>query len=303
MAGIIKNIFTNRTVSLVRNVSKKNTMPLSVYMSKEFSRQMSTDPSYEHILVDKQGENGCVGVITLNRPKALNALFDPLMREVAAASQAMDNDPSVAAIVLTGSQKAFAAGADIKAMQNKEFAEVYNGNFLSHWDQITYLRKPIIAAVNGYALGGGCEVALMCDILIAGEKAKFGQPEITIGTIPGAGGSQRLSRVIGKSRTMQMCLTGEMITAQQACEWGMVSSVHPPEELVNEAVKIGEKIATHSKLIVAMCKEAVNTGYEMTLREGLHFEKRTFHSTFSTNDRKEGMTAFAEKRKPNFTDS
>lgn len=267
------------------------------------ARQMSSAPTFEHILVDKRGDGGKVGLITLNRPKALNALSDPLMMEVNEAMNQFDKDPNIAAIVLTGSEKAFAAGADIKQMQNKQFVECYGGNFLEHWNGITKIRKPVIAAVNGYALGGGCEVAMMCDVILAGEKAKFGQPEIIIGTIPGAGGTQRLIRAIGKSRAMQMCLTGEMITAQQADAWGLVSSVHPPDQLVDEAIKLADKMAKHSKISVAMCKEAINKSQELSLGEGLHFEKRMFHGTFALSDRKEGMTAFIEKRAPSFTDS
>jgi len=267
------------------------------------SRTLATDGSgYQHILVENRGEGGCVGLITLNRPKALNALCNDLMIEVGDALDKFEVDKSVGAVVLTGSERAFAAGADIKEMQHNEFGNCFGGNFLAHWDRISRNVKPTIAAVNGFALGGGCEVAMMCDMMLAGEKAKFGQPEIAIGTIPGAGGTQRLLRAIGKSRAMQMCLTGEMITAQQASDWGLVSAVHPPDELVDAAIKLGEKISSHSKLIVAMAKESVNNANEMTLREGLHFEKRLFHATFATKDRLEGMSAFVEKRKPNFTD-
>merc|ERR1719370_921846 len=267
------------------------------------SRGLATDGSgYQHILVENRGEAGNVGLITLNRPKALNALCNDLMLEVGDALDKFEVDKTVGAVVLTGSERAFAAGADIKEMQNNEFGKCFGGNFLAHWDRLSRNVKPTIAAVNGFALGGGCEVAMMCDIILAGEKAKFGQPEIAIGTIPGAGGTQRLTAAIGKSRSMQMCLTGEMITAQQASEWGLVSSIHPPAELVDAAVKLAEKISSHSKLIVAMAKESVNNSYEMSLREGLHFEKRLFHATFATKDRLEGMSAFVEKRKPNFTD-
>ncbi|KZS16779.1 Enoyl-CoA hydratase [Daphnia magna] len=260
-------------------------------------------PSYQHIIVEKQGAKTNVGVITLNRPKALNALCDALMREVSDALDDLEKDKDVGAVIITGSEKAFAAGADIKEMQNNTFAHVYGGNFLNHWNRVAQCKKPVIAAVNGYALGGGCELAMMCDIILAGENAKFGQPEIAIGTIPGAGGTQRLIRSIGKSKAMEMCLTGLPITAQEAEKLGLVSRICAPKELVSEAVKMGEKIASHSKLIVAMCKESVNQAYETTLQEGLLFEKRTFHTTFATDDRKEGMTAFAEKRQPNFTDS
>ncbi|KAK9680058.1 Enoyl-CoA hydratase/isomerase [Popillia japonica] len=256
--------------------------------------------NYEYIKVDKAGANQNVGLITLNRPKALNALCDGLMTEVAKAIDTFEVDKSVGAIVITGSEKAFAAGADIKEMQNNTYAQNLSGNFLSHWNRVAEATKPVIAAVNGYALGGGCELAMMCDIIYAGEKAKFGQPEILIGTIPGAGGTQRLPRYVGKSKAMEIALTGDQITAQEAEKMGLVSKIFPADKLLDEAVKLGEKIAKNSPLIVAMCKESVNTAFETTLREGLHFEKRTFHGTFATKDRKEGMTAFIEKRAPKF---
>lgn len=258
-------------------------------------------PSYEHIKIETTGEKKNVGLITLNRPKALNALCDKLMTEVNDAVNRFDRNESIGAIVLTGNEKAFAAGADIKEMQNNTYSQTIKGNFLTTWDGISRASKPVIAAVNGYALGGGCELAMMCDIIYAGEKAKFGQPEIAIGTIPGAGGTQRLTRVIGKSKAMEMVLTGNMITAEEAEKSGLVSKIFPADKLVTEAVKLGEKIASHSQIIVAMAKESVNTAYETTLKEGLHFEKRMFHGTFATTDRKEGMTAFIEKRPPNFT--
>lgn len=282
-----------------RHIARINT-PLVAQATRNVSSGLG---SYEHVLVEKRGEGGCVGLVTLNRPKVLNALCDALMQDLSRALTVLNADPEVAAIVLTGSEKAFAAGADIKEMQNNNFVDCYKGSFLGGWDAVSLLKKPIIAAVNGYALGGGCEVAMMCDIILAGEKAKFGQPEIIIGTIPGAGGTQRLAKAIGKSRAMQMCITGDPINAQQASAWGLVSSVHPPDQLVNEAIKLGERISNHSKVIVAMAKESVNNSYEMSLREGLHFEKRLFHCTFATSDRAEGMTAFVEKRKPNFTDT
>merc|ERR1711936_1193697 len=203
----------------------------------------------------------------------------------------MDNDPAIGAIVLTGSEKAFAAGADIKEMQHRDFASNYRENFLEWWSNITLIRKPIVAAVNGYALGGGCEVAMMCDIIYAGEKAKFGQPEITIGTIPGAGGTQRLTRAIGKSRAMEMNLTGVPITATEAAA-ALVSKVLPANEVVDEAVKTADHIGGLSKIAVQICKEATNAALELSLREGLRFEKRMFQATFATKDRKEGMTAF-----------
>jgi len=266
-------------------------------------RNLSTPTSYEYIKVETAGTNDRVGLVKLNRPKALNALCNGLMLEVIEALDQFDKNPAIGAVVVTGSEKAFAAGADIKEMQNREMAANIFENFLGNWETISKTKKPIIAAVNGFALGGGCELALMCDIIYAGEKAKFGQPEITIGTIPGGGGTQRLTRAIGKSRAMEMNLTGNMINAQEASSYGLVSKVFPPETLVDEAIKTADKIASHSKLIVAMCKEATNKAYEQTLQEGLAYEKRLFHSTFGTNDRKEGMTAFVEKRAPVWTDN
>merc|ERR1712083_322168 len=249
------------------------------------------------------GTDGRVGLVTLNRPKALNALFNPLMDDLIGALNHLDNDKTVGAMVLTGSEKAFAAGADIKQMQNRKFAENFQENFLGHWGNIASVRKPIIAAANGYALGGGCELAMMCDIIYAGDRAKFGQPEITIGTIPGAGGTQRLTRLVGKSLSMQMNLTGVPIGAEKALAAGLVAEVFPAgEAVVDGAVKTADKIASHSKLIVQICKEATNAAYETTLAEGLATEKRLFHATFSTADRKEGMTAFVEKRKPEWKD-
>ncbi|ELU11551.1 hypothetical protein CAPTEDRAFT_183089 [Capitella teleta] len=224
------------------------------------------------------------------------------MCELNAALKDFDLDPEVGAVVITGSERAFAAGADIKEMLPKEYSDVYKNNFLMHWAEMTNRKKPIIAAVNGYALGGGCEVAMMCDIIYAGEKAKFGQPEITIGTIPGAGGSQRLTKAIGKAKAMEMVLTGDPITAQEAEKAGLVARIYPADQLVDESIKKAERICQHSKIIVQMAKEAVNASFEMPLREGLKFESRFFHQTFATGDRKEGMGAFVEKRAPDFKD-
>lgn len=238
--------------------------------------------SYEYIKTAVVGEKNNVALVTLNRPKALNALCNGLMIELNQALQTLDKDDTIAAIVLTGSEKAFAAGADIKEMHHNTYAKSIRSNFLSDWNHVTRIQKPIIAAVNGYALGGGCELAMMCDIIYAGDKAKFGQPEIAIGTIPGAGGTQRLTRVVGKSKAMEICLTGNMIDAVEAEKSGLVSKVFPADQLVDNAIKLGEKIGTHSPLIVQLCKESVNTAYETTLQEGLKFEKRTFHATFST---------------------
>ncbi|XP_046745066.1 uncharacterized protein LOC124410614 isoform X1 [Diprion similis] len=257
--------------------------------------------SYEFIKTEKAGEKQNVAVITLNRPKALNALCDKLVDELGDAVTKFDNDDSIGAVVITGSEKAFAAGADIKEMKDRSYAQTVKSKMLAGWEDISKASKPIIAAVNGYALGGGCELAMLCDIIYAGEKARFGQPEIVIGTIPGAGGTQRLIRVIGKSKAMEMVLTGNQISAQEAEKAGLVSKIFPPEQLLPEAIKLGEKISTHSPLIVSMAKESVNTAYETTLRQGLQFEKKLFYGTFATADQKEGMTAFVEKRAPKFT--
>lgn len=231
----------------------------------------------------------------------MNALCNGLIAELTQALEQFETDDSVGAIVITGSEKAFAAGADIKEMQNNTYPSCIKNNFIAKWGRVANSQKPVIAAVNGYALGGGCELAMMCDIIYAGDKAKFGQPEIAIGTIPGAGGTQRLTRAVGKSKAMEIVLTGNMIDANDAEKAGLVSKVFPADQLVAEAVKLGEKISSHSPLIVALAKESVNTAFETTLQQGLLFERRTFHATFSTNDRKEGMTAFIEKRPPNFT--
>ncbi|XP_039208877.1 enoyl-CoA hydratase, mitochondrial [Crotalus tigris] len=257
---------------------------------------------FQHLLVEKKGAGQRVAVIQLNRPKALNALCDELMLELSQALDALEQDPTVRAIVLTGNEKAFAAGADIKEMQHRTFQECYGSNFLAHWNRLASIRKPVIAAVNGYALGGGCELAMMCDIIYAGEKAQFGQPEILLGTIPGAGGTQRLTRAVGKSLAMEMILTGERISAHEAKLAGLVSKVCPVEKLLDEAISCGEKIARHSKLVVAMAKEAVDAAFELSLAEGNRLEKRLFHSTFATEDRKEGMDAFVEKREAKFKD-
>uniref|UniRef100_A0A2K6MIV8 Enoyl-CoA hydratase, mitochondrial n=2 Tax=Rhinopithecus bieti TaxID=61621 RepID=A0A2K6MIV8_RHIBE len=258
--------------------------------------------NFEYIIAEKRGKNNTVGLIQLNRPKALNALCDGLIEELNQALKAFEEDTAVGAIVLTGGDKAFAAGADIKEMQNLSFQDCYSDKFLKHWDHLTQMKKPVIAAVNGYAFGGGCELAMMCDIIYAGEKAQFAQPEILLGTIPGAGGTQRLTRAVGKSLAMEMVLTGDRISAQDAKQAGLVSKIFPVETLVEEAIQCAEKIASNSKIIVAMAKESVNAAFEMTLTEGSKLEKKLFYSTFATDDRKEGMTAFVEKRKANFKD-
>lgn len=252
---------------------------------------------YENILVETKGK---VGLITLNRPSALNALNAALIDELNTALQKFDADERIGAIVLTGSEKAFAAGADIKEMSELTYIDAYLNDFISSWEGVSNARKPIIAAVAGYALGGGCEVAMMCDFIIAADTAKFGQPEITLGIMPGAGGSQRLTRFVGKSKAMDMCLTGRMMDAEEAERCGLVSRVVDADILLSEALKAADKIADFSLPAVLMTKESVNRAYETTLKEGIRFERRLFHSLFSTEDQKEGMAAFVEKRKPQF---
>jgi enoyl-CoA hydratase len=252
--------------------------------------------AYETILLDRKG---AVGIITLNRPQALNALSAGLIRDLGAALDELENDAAIGAVVLTGSEKAFAAGADIKEMASKTYMDVYLADFITKgWEHITTCRKPMIAAVAGYALGGGCELAMMCDIAIAADSAKFGQPEITIGTIPGAGGTQRLTRAVGKAKAMDMVLTGRMMDAAEAERSGLVTRIVPAAELMAEALKTAAKIAELSRPVVLLAKEAVNAAFETTLAQGIHFERRLFHSTFATEDQKEGMAAFVEKRKP-----
>ncbi len=243
-------------------------------------------------------------MITLNRPKALNALCDALVAELGQALGAFEADENVGCIVLTGSEKAFAAGADIKEMAEKSYMDAYLADFITvGWERVTKCRKPVIAAVAGYALGGGCELAMMCDFIIAADNAKFGQPEITIGTIPGAGGTQRLTRFVGKSKAMEMVLTGRMMDAQEAERAGLVSRVVPLDSLMDEAMKAADTISGLSRPVVMMAKESVDRAYETTLAEGVRFERRLFHSTFATADQKEGMSAFVEKRQPNFKNS
>lgn len=253
--------------------------------------------AYETILVETRGR---VGLITLNRPKALNALNSQVMGELTEALAAFDEDAKIGAIVLTGSEKAFAAGADIKEMQPKLYADAYLEDFFSQWEAIARTRKPVIAAVSGYALGGGCEVAMMCDFIIAADTAKFGQPEVTIGVMPGMGGSQRLTRAVGKAKAMDLCLTGRQMDAEEAERCGLVARVVPASELIEEAIRAAEKIAGYSLPIIMMAKEAVNRSFETPLAEGLRFERRLFHSMFALEDQKEGMAAFIEKRSAAF---
>ncbi|KAI9298565.1 ClpP/crotonase [Neoconidiobolus thromboides FSU 785] len=280
----IKRIFHGKSKAL---------LPL---INQRFASNLSKQ--YTHITTEIRGR---VALITLNRPKALNALCSPLMEELNEALVNYDNDNNIGAIVLTGSEKAFAAGADIKEMRDTNFIDNYRSNFLGDWVKITTIRKPVLAAVNGYALGGGCELAMMCDIIYAGEKAQFGQPEIKLGTIPGAGGTQRLVKAVGKSKAMEMVLGGSWnMTAIQAEQSGLVSKVFPADKLVDETIKTASKIAEFSLPMVQMAKEAVNQSFELSLSSGLHFERRLFQSTFGTEDQREGMGAFVEKRQASF---
>ncbi len=254
--------------------------------------------AYETIITEARGK---VGLITLNRSKALNALNSQVLSELIAALGAFDADSGIGAIVITGSEKAFAAGADIKEMQDKTYVDAFLEDFFSGWDNVGRVRKPLIAAVAGYALGGGCELAMMCDFIIAADNAKFGQPEITLGVMPGMGGSQRLTRAVGKAKAMDLCLTGRMMDAAEAERSGLVSRVVPAAALLDEALAAAAKIADYSLPSVMMAKEAINRSFETTLAEGLLFEKRLFQSMFALDDQTEGMTAFVEKRKANFT--
>jgi enoyl-CoA hydratase len=257
---------------------------------------MSATP--ENIIVRTEGR---VGIVTLNRPKALNALNDALMDELGAALKAFDADPGIGCMIITGSEKAFAAGADIGAMAKYTFADVYNREYITrNWETIRTIRKPVIAAVSGFALGGGCELAMMCDFIIAADNAKFGQPEIKLGVIPGAGGTQRLPRAVGKSKAMDMALTGRMMDATEAERSGLVSRVVPLDKLMDEALGAALTICEFSLPSVMAAKEAVNRAFEGTLADGVMFERRLFHALFATDDQKEGMAAFMEKRKPVF---
>jgi len=255
--------------------------------------------TYENIIAEVQ--DGGVGLITLNRPKALNALNSALMKDVACALAGFEANPAIGCIVITGSEKAFAAGADIKEMAAKDFADAYNEDFVTNgWEAVAQCRKPVIAAVSGYALGGGCEFAMMADFIIAADTAKFGQPEVTLGTLPGIGGSQRLTRAVGKALAMDLCLTGRQMGAEEALRAGLVARVVPAAELMAVTLEAARKIAGYSRPAVMLVKEAVNAAFETTLEAGVKFERRLFQASFALEDRKEGMTAFAEKRPPVF---
>jgi len=253
---------------------------------------------YENILLERRGR---VGLITLNRPEALNALNLALMNDVVAAATELDADTAIGAIVLTGSARAFAAGADIKEMSTPSYMDVYLADWFSGWDRLAAVRTPLIAAVSGYALGGGCELAMMCDFIIASDTAKFGQPEITLGVIPGIGGSQRLTRAVGKAKAMELILTGRMMDAIEAERAGLVARIVPADGLFDDALATATTIAAMSLPIAMLAKEVVNAAFETTLDAGIRFERRVFHSVFATDDQKEGMRAFIEKRSPTFT--
>ena len=253
--------------------------------------------AYENIIVETKGK---VGVITLNRPKALNALNSALIADLQAALADYEADANIGCIVITGSEKAFAAGADIKQMSTMSFMDAYFGDFAANWDAVSHARKPVIAAVAGFALGGGCELAMMCDTIIAADNAKFGQPEIKLGVIPGIGGTQRLTRAVGKAKAMDLCLTGRMMDAEEAERSGLVARVVPLANHMDEVMKAAETIASMSLLSLMAAKEAINRAFETTLTEGIRFERRVFHPLFATEDQKEGMAAFIEKRPPQF---
>ncbi|HUN68251.1 MAG TPA: enoyl-CoA hydratase [Burkholderiales bacterium] len=254
--------------------------------------------SYEFIMTDVKGR---VALVTLNRPKQMNALNPKLMQELGAALYGFDADDGIGAILIAGGEKAFAAGADIGAMKDFDFQHAFKTDYITRdWEHIRNVRKPVIAAVAGYALGGGCELAMMCDIIIAADSAKFGQPEINLGIFPGSGGTQRLPRAVGKAKAMDLCLTARMMDAQEAERAGLVSRVVPAAKLMEEAMAVAEKIASYSLPVAMLAKEAINRAYETTLSEGVRFERRMFHATFALEDQKEGMAAFVEKRKPTF---
>lgn len=254
--------------------------------------------AYENLLTETRGR---VAIVTLHRPARLNALNDAIADEIKSALEGYDADPEISVIVITGSAKAFAAGADIGAMAEWSYAKVLGDNYISrNWEAVRYTRKPVIAAVAGYALGGGCELAMACDFIIAADSAKFGQPEITIGTMPGFGGTQRLPRAVGKAKAMDMCLSARMMDAAEAEKAGLVARIYPADQLLDETLKAAQTIAGFSLPVVMMIKESVNRAFESSLNEGLLFERRVFHAAFAVEDQKEGMAAFVEKRKPNF---
>ncbi len=258
---------------------------------------MAESPTYTYILVSREG---AVGIVQLNRPQALNALSTALIDEVVASFQAFDTDPTIGCLVLTGNDRAFAAGADIKEMADASAVEMLTRDNLARWERIRQIKKPIIAAVSGFALGGGCELAMACDMIIASETAQFGQPEINLGVMPGAGGTQRLTRALGKAKAMELILTGRMLSAAEAERLGLVTKVVPPESHLGEAIRLAAEIAAKAPIAVRLAKAAVNKAYELSLREGLEFERASFYTLFATEDQKEGMRAFVEKRKATY---
>ncbi|KAK2871691.1 putative enoyl-CoA hydratase, mitochondrial [Arthroderma sp. PD_2] len=282
-----------------RLVASQTARPLQSYISRFYS---TGSPAYEYILTSNPKPG--VGLITLNRPKALNALCSPLFKELNEALTKYDEDKSIGAIIITGSEKAFAAGADIKEMAPLTFSSAYSDNFIASWSHLANtIRTPVIAAVSGYALGGGCELAMMCDFIYCTDKATFGQPEIKLGTIPGAGGSQRLTKLVGKSKAMELILTGNNFSGKEAGEWGVAAKVVEggKEELMAATLETASKIASYSRVAVVAAKEVVNKSQELSLREGVEFERRLFHGLFGSKDQKIGMTAFAEKKKPDWS--
>ncbi|KAM5457604.1 putative enoyl-CoA hydratase [Microsporum audouinii] len=282
-----------------RLVVSQTARPLQSYISRFYS---TGSPAYEYILTSTPKPG--VGLITLNRPKALNALCSPLFKELNEALTKYDEDKSVGAIIITGSEKAFAAGADIKEMAPLTFSSAYSDNFIASWSHLANnIRTPVIAAVSGYALGGGCELAMMCDMIYCTDKATFGQPEIKLGTIPGAGGSQRLTKLVGKSKAMELILTGNTFSGKEAGEWGVAAKVVEggKDELMEATLETASKIASYSRVAVVAAKEVVNKSQELSLREGVDFERRLFHGLFGSKDQKIGMTAFAEKKKPEWS--
>ncbi|GKY91488.1 hypothetical protein MPSEU_000121000 [Mayamaea pseudoterrestris] len=287
-------------ISSASCLHKARLLPVSMIACstpRSFSSSQLQD-SYDHILVERRD---AVGLLTLNRPKTLNALSDALFADLIHAATALDSDDSIRCLVLTGSSKAFAAGADISEMKSQTFDHAYKTNMFAGWNDISKLSKPIIASVNGFCLGGGCELAMMCDFIVAGDRAKFGQPEINLGVIPGAGGTQRLTRAIGKSKAMYMCLTGELMSAAEMEKAGLVAKIFPADELLEKTLEIAQTIASKGQMSVLMAKEAVNASQEVSLQEGLRLERRFFHSLFATADQKEGMDAFLNKRPAEFT--
>jgi enoyl-CoA hydratase len=290
------------TIEMNTSMFSKSKKLLNITKSMR-ANYIENKTNYKTIEVQEIGKNQAIGLVRLNKPRSFNTINEELMTELANAVKKYERDLSIKCIIITGSQRSFSIGADIKEMRQMDFSKIYNSKFTENWNIITKARKPIIGAVNGYALGGGCELAMMCDIIIAGEKAEFGQPEIIIGTIPGAGGTQRLTRIVGKSKAMEMVLTGNRINAKEAQMYGLVSSIHPVDKLLEEATKLAETIASHSKIAIQLAKESVNSAYETTLEHGISHEKKLFYASFATRDRKEGMSAFVEKRKPKFTDS